>query len=317
MLTTYDLKAFSIRLKEIRKSLGYTQENVVSGTGLSAETLRKLENGITIPRYDTIEILSMFYKTDLHLLLNNYKSSRDLLKYYDLVDYHIIHFDKSSILETVESFEAFMKNEHSQLIDPRELQQLHLFFKGLALSYSDEQDKDIQIESIQLLVEALCIFNPSFSFSHWKEYKYNYLELRILFTIASIYGALRECTLSNEILLFIYESLDLTASSKHYDKHLITKVLTIISYNYHRLDLHEKALQYAEWGIEYCKQQLVMSSLPVLLVRKGTAMYYLGQSNCEIYLNQSIHLLRIMGNDSGAELYEKLLQRYRTPLNAE
>jgi len=71
LLSTYDLKAFSIRLREIRKSLGYTQENVVTGTGLSAETLRKLENGISIPRYDTIEILSMFYKTDLHLLLNN------------------------------------------------------------------------------------------------------------------------------------------------------------------------------------------------------------------------------------------------------
>lgn len=317
MLSTYDLKAFSIRLREIRKSLGYTQENVVTGTGLSAETLRKLENGISIPRYDTIEILSMFYKTDLHLLLNNYKSSRELLKYYDLVDYHVIHFDKDSILDTVDSFEKFMKTANSHLIDQRELLQLDLFFKGLALSYSDENNKSIQLESINHLIDALCLFNPTFSFSHWKEYKYNYLELRILFTIASLYGALRECILSNDILLFLYDSLDLTASSKHYDKHLITKVLTTISYNYHRLDLHENALKYAELGIEYCKMQLVMSSLPTLLVRKGTALYYLNQDGYEIYLNQSIDLLRIMGNDSGAELYEKLLLRYRKPLNAE
>ena len=315
LFSTYDLKAFSKRLKEIRKSSGFTQEDVVAGTGLSSETLRKLENGLTIPRYDTVEILSMFYKTDLHAVLNHYKSSKDLLKFYDLVDYHLTDDDKSSLSDTIIAFRAFLDTNESNLIDSRVLSQLDYFLRGLDHSYKDSYNREIQEESIQLYVEALKTTNPLFSFNNWEKFKYSYLELRILFAIASLHGYLRNCELSNDMLFFILKSMDESAFTKHYDKLLFIKVLTVISYNYHRIDLHDKALEFAQKGIDYCNKFFLMANLPILLARKGAAMYYLNMENYETYLDQSIQLLYIQNNPKMAEDHIRIFERYRrTPL---
>lgn len=313
MFSTYDLKGFSKRLKEIRKSLGYTQENVVLGTGLNSETIRKLENGITIPRYDTIEVLSLFYKVDLQNVLNNYKSSKDLLKYYDLVDYFLTDDNQTSVTETITEFQDFMNNNTNNLIETKELDQLNLFFKGLALSYSDQFNRSIQEKAIDIYVEAIKACNPNYLFEDWKTYKYNYLELRILFAIASLHGFLRNCELSNELLFFILKSMDESSNAKHYDKLLMIKLFTVISYNYHRIDVHEKALDYAQKGIDYCNKYFLMANLPVLLARKGVAMYYLGIGNFETYLDQSISLLLIQNNTKLVDDYTNVFKRYRKP----
>lgn len=312
MFSTYDLKAFSKRLKEIRKSLGYTQDNVVFGTGLSSETLRKLENGITIPRYDTIEILSMFYKVDLQSVLNQYKSSKDLIKYYELVDYHILGFNIASLQDTIGEFLAFKQTANLNLISEKELDQLELFFTGLQVSYSNNLSKEVQMKSLEMHKEALKSTNPSFSFDRWREFNYNHVELRILFSIASLYGFLRECKMSNDILMFILDALDQSSYSKHYDKLLIVKVYGLISYNYHRDSDDKNIIKYAELGIDYCKKQGIMAGLPLLLFRKGVAKYHLGHIDYEKYLHHSVALLRVQGMDDAANDYEANIERYRS-----
>jgi len=274
LFSTYDLKAFSTRLKEIRKSLGFTQENVVTGTGLSGETLRKLENGMVVPRYDTIEMLSLFYKTDLQAVLNNYKSSSELIKFYEIIDYHIVGYNRSSILSTIEDFNRFLDQSELKLIDKKELNQLSLLFNGLHLSYTTNDAPDVIDKIIDKYIESIQVCTPSFSIEHWQQYKYSNVELRILFALASLYGVRRSCELSNDLLLFIIDSLDFSFSSKHIDKLLIAKAFALISYNYHRLDAHELALAYASKGIVFCNQHAIMSNLALLLARKGTACIF-------------------------------------------
>ena len=311
MFSTYDLKAFSKRLKEIRKSLKFTQENVVAGTGLSAETLRKLENGLVIPRYDTIEILSLFYKTDLQSVLNNYKSSKELIKFYDMVDYLVTHSNFESLLDTIQSFEIFSKNFDSNLIEKKELEQLGLFFKGLHLSITKQNNQEMQQNAIDIYIDSLKATNPKYNFDKWQEFKYSHVELRILFAIASLYGYLRSCELSNEILNFVLESLDYTSYSKHYDKLLITKVLSTISYNYHRIDRFEESLAFAQKGIDYCNEHSIMSYLPLFLFRKGVSEYYLKIDGYETNLDYAITLLKIQNQQDEANHYQLLSTKYR------
>lgn len=311
MFSTYDLKSFSKRLKEIRKSCGYTQENVVSGTGLSSETLRKLENGLVIPRYDTIEILSLFYKTDLQSVLNNYKSSKELIKFYELIDTCLTGNDQTTLNKAIEGFETFANTADVNLIERKELKQLALFFNGLKLSYSDYYNPEIQHKAIDVYIEALQSCNPTFKYEYWREFKYNYLELRILFAIAGLEGFLRNCIKSNDLLLYILKTLDMSIYSKHNDKLLATKVFALLSYNFHRIDDHEKALQYAEDGIGLCRQFFIMSDLPILLVRKGVAMSFLQMPNYEDFFDQAITLLLIQGHDEYADFYAQSVKRYR------
>ena len=65
MLHNYQTEEFGHRLRDIRKGLNLTQQDVSDMSGVNLDTLRKLENGYVVPRYDTLEILSITYKIDL------------------------------------------------------------------------------------------------------------------------------------------------------------------------------------------------------------------------------------------------------------
>ncbi len=312
MLSSYDLSKFSSRLKSIRKTLGYAQLEVSESTGINSDTLRRLENGLSIPRFDTLEVLSQFYKVNLILLLDSYKISSQLSYYYDLIDYYMINNDTDSITRTIQNFEENIIVNEFNMVDIRDIEQLKLFFIGLKLSYqsNNEANKD----SLSYLVKALQISNPLFNIDNWQSYKYNFLELRILFAIASIEGHNRNCVLSNEILLMILSYMDTSKYAKHYEKVLVIKSYSIMSYNYHRLDQHELALEYSEKGIQFCIDNSIMTYLALLLSRKGMAMYHLKMDGYQSFILQAIELLKIQKNDSLAKEYEAIALKY---LNTE
>lgn len=60
---------FGKKVKKIRQSLKYTQDDVKRYTGISNETMRRIENGIQEPKVSTLEKLGHLYKYDLVDLL--------------------------------------------------------------------------------------------------------------------------------------------------------------------------------------------------------------------------------------------------------
>lgn len=315
MLSSYDLTGFSKKLRAIRHSLGYSQQEVFEKTGVNTDTLRRLENGLSIPRFDTLEVLSLFYKENLIILLDTYKISSSLSYFYDLIDYYMVNEDFESLSKTIDQFDSYTINNPSNIIDQREVDQLRLFYRGLAQSYNNKQE--YLDESISLLEKSLKITNPSFVLSSWSRYKYNFLELRILFAIASIQGEKRNCEISNEILLHILNYLDTSAHAKFYEKMLIVKSLCIISYNYHRLDQHQKALEYADQGIKFCVTHSILAYLHLLLFRKGSAMLHLNQHGYDVFIKQAIELLKIQEKPLVADNYQSYLERYEQSFNID
>ena len=309
MLSSYDLTNFSKKLKSIRKSLGYSQSEVSDKTGINSDTLRRLENGLSIPRFDTLEMLSLFYKENLINLLDSYKVSSELSYFYDLIDYYMVNEEYESLNNTITNFETFIDSNKVQIIDNKEIEQLKLFFSGLKISY--KYDTTSQNIALDLLEKAMRIGNPLFSSTKWSNFKYNLLELRILFTIASIEGGKRNCELSNEIIIYILNYLDPSPLSKFYEKMLIVKSLCIISYNYHRLDQHKLALEYADKGIKFCIDNSILAYLHLLSFRKGTAMFYLRLNGYEQYIEQAIQLLNIQDKKNVAEHYTAYLDKYK------
>ena len=61
----YNLFLFGERLKNIREKLGLTQKQVVDMAFIDERTLRRMELGKVIPKLETLEALSVIYKTDL------------------------------------------------------------------------------------------------------------------------------------------------------------------------------------------------------------------------------------------------------------
>lgn len=309
MLSSYDLTNFSKKLKSIRKSFGYSQTEVSEKTGINSDTLRRLENGMSIPRFDTLEVLSLFYKENLIILLDSYKVSSELSYFYDLIDYYMVNEDFNSLNDTISTFEIFIGSNNVKIVDSKEIDQLKLFFDGLKVSYND--DDSSQKYALKLLEKALKIGNPLFQINTWGTFKYNFLELRILITIASIAGKLRNCDLSNEIIIYILNYLDPSPLSKFYEKMLIVKSLCIIAYNYHRLGNNELVLEYAERGYKFCIDNSILAYLHLLLFRKGTAMFHLRIDGYEEYIEQAIQLLKIQNKHNVAENYTTFLDKYK------
>ena len=57
------------RLKELRKSRGYTQVSLQMQTGIEQALLSKFENGERIPPTETLYILAEFYNVSIDYIL--------------------------------------------------------------------------------------------------------------------------------------------------------------------------------------------------------------------------------------------------------
>ena len=57
------------RLKELRKSRGYTQVSVQMRTGIEQALLSKFENGERVPPTETLYLLAEFYNVSIDYIL--------------------------------------------------------------------------------------------------------------------------------------------------------------------------------------------------------------------------------------------------------
>lgn len=65
MFSSINFNTFGIKLKKVRLNCNLTQSDVSTICGINTDTLRKIENGYVIPKYETLEILTSVYKYDL------------------------------------------------------------------------------------------------------------------------------------------------------------------------------------------------------------------------------------------------------------
>ncbi|HYE12043.1 MAG TPA: helix-turn-helix transcriptional regulator, partial [Patescibacteria group bacterium] len=110
MFYSFDLVSFGTMIRNIRKKSGYSQSKVKDKTGIHEDTLRKLENGLVIPKYETIEILSALYKCDLLKVLESFRTDEYFYKYYRRMDTIISNNEFSLIGELISDFREDLKN---------------------------------------------------------------------------------------------------------------------------------------------------------------------------------------------------------------
>nr|WP_300005478.1 helix-turn-helix transcriptional regulator [Tissierella sp.] len=64
---------FGKALRNIRKDLSLTLSKVTLLSGVNSETIRRIESGKVIPKFETLEFLSNVYKVDLNSLFLEYR----------------------------------------------------------------------------------------------------------------------------------------------------------------------------------------------------------------------------------------------------
>lgn len=314
MFSMYNLTAFGEKLKSIRKLMGYTQQDVSRISGINRDTLRRIEQGEGIPRYDTLELLSSVYKVDLLDQLKHFRSSNRLYHYYQRLDRLISNFDIEILNKLTQDYNEFMKNQEDVLLDPHIYEQFQLLLKGISAYYSSDSLR--QLQSLDDLIQSMRYSIPNFNVYEFSKYKYNLFEMRILLLIGLSYNHHCNYSQCNSIIKFLLES-QLKEEYPDQDTILLTiKIYLNLSYNYFNLDDYKKSLEYANIGIEYCNRHNNMFMLYLFYSRKGIAEFRLGMPNYEDSLRKSIHILEIQNKKDLAKTYRQIMvERYDIDLS--
>lgn len=307
MFSTYDLKAFGQKMFQIRRSNGFTQAHVSMKTQVSPDTLRRIENGTVVPRFETLERLSRLYKTDLIEVLKLHRSNDALIYFHDYVDDLICSYETKTLQSISKALDQYRFQDECQLITPEEIVQYKAFLNAVEL-FNSKFNQDV-LGAEHILIESLRQTISGFNIKNYALFQYNYIEMRILLLLSLVYSKIGRYRLSNEMLDFLAHIPDPESllSAK-----VIIAVYANMAYNHHILDQHERVIGYAERGIGLAVQNDTFSYLYLLYFRKGIAEFHLGKSAYKASLNICFSVLKILGMRPLYDLYlEVLLREYQ------
>lgn len=274
MFVSYNLEDFGEKLKNLRTTLGFSQVDVQRHVGVSVDTIRKIESGRVIPRYDTLELLSVVYKEDLLELLKECRSNKFLMEFHDDIDYIITCYDKDAAANLKKKLEkSFYPDAKQSMVNPAEFKQFMIFVDAIDQFHSTFKGKKRYTRSD--LIDALRLTLPDYSVKRFKRYKYNYIEFRILLLLSLFIAQEKNYIFSNRILYYILEKISTRGYSTQYVDFLTINVYSNIAYNYHLLDEHAKVIQVADEGISFCLEKRTLHALYSLYYRKGIAQFHL------------------------------------------
>ena len=228
----YNLEAFGNRMRIIRKKLGLTQKDVYEIARVHMDTLRKIENGKVLPTQETLDILAPILKTDLNELLLKYRLNAypAFEEVKNRLESKIDKDEYQTLEKELEQLEALL-NEESNAYFINLINQLILLTKSIVLNKKHNRLN----ESLEKLVEAMKITTSEFSINNYKSFLYNSMELRLLMNIALLINKIDSTEKSLEIMEFCMNMVDT-------DSNIYPKLCYNLSYTYHRLDMHDKAL---------------------------------------------------------------------------
>lgn len=310
------MKNYGKELKKIRKFLKLTQVDVSRISGLSEDTLTNLENGLVIPKYETIEILSHVYKFDLMKMLFYFKNENDILSLYEQLDDSITYNNFNKIKDIHSTLVSLKQNYPiNRLIQFSDFDMLITYCQSNIIYYDKKSPATIAANAEKDLIDALTQNNPEFTLIGFNRFNYNFLEIRMLLLIALFESDTGNYNLSKSIMEFILGKLSTFDTYELIPIKFRLILYFNLSYIYHNLDNHKRAYKYAVEGIKLGEASNDYSNLFFLYYRKGIAELFLKKPNHAHTLKKSIYILEILEKYDLKKVYiESTLKNYNIDL---
>ena len=282
-----NLISFGKAIRKLREGLHLTQKDVSESSGINTETLRRIEHGRVIPRFESLDYLSVTYKKDLINLFLQYQIDEYAYFYY-LKNKLEIKFDKNEFYtldKEVEKLKLLLDSTNN-LFHENIIRQLILLTEAV-ISYKDNKDYNMALDNLE---KAMKITIGDFNSADYKSFTYSSMEVRILMNIAFVLNRLNYKEKYLEIIEFCLHHVD--TDDKLYSK---------LSYNlagahYRNKNFH-RALIYSNIGIESCQKTSDFNGLNLLYYIKGLSEYKLNKENYIKSLNTSIALSTSFGQN--------------------
>lgn len=308
MFTSSTLKSYGESLKKLRINLDLTREKVSSLTGINKDTIRRIEKSETIPRFETLELLSDCYKIDLLSLLNTHKQNPTLISILNKLDFIINNNDVEKLKEQIASFNKELDNLKDTLINYIELSQFKDYLKVIEIYFLDDK-KDYSALTLHL-INILRVTNEDFNIKNFKTFNYSFLELRVLFTLSTVLIMDDKCEDSIDILLYINENLSNFVFDSKFLMQMQTRIYSNLASCYYILEDDKTTLDYCNLGIDYCLKNDIMTNLHILFFRKAVALHFLEDKNSKQYFEKTINLLSLKNNEEQVKSYLSYSKNY-------
>lgn len=264
-----NLVSFGKALKKIRENLILSKSEVSRLTGVNTETLRRIERGEVIPKFETLDYLTKVYKIDIAKLFVDYRI-KDHSYFYELINKIENKIDRdrvSTLLAESRQLESFLKYINNSFYKTS-IKQLILLINSVVLY---KQKKEYE-RSLNTLTKAMKLTTPNFSLENYKSFVYNSLETRLLMNITFVLNRLGNTREYLEILQFCVDTMD--SSDNMYPK-----LCHNLAGAYRRNNKFKLSLDYSNLAIESAQEQRNYDGLYILYYGKGYSEYYLDKDD--------------------------------------
>ena len=278
----YNLFLFGERLKSIREKLGLTQKQVVDMAFIDERTLRRMELGKVIPKLETLEALSVIYKTDLvsAIIESRITDYSMLLQTQRNIDLKLINEEMSNFdneLKLIDKLLENIENEYYKIL----ITQFKLFLYGIRYYKNKEYQS-----ALNMYINAIKQTLNDFSLDNYKEYSFSLMEIRILMNIALVEDKCEQNEKYEEILKFCINQCD-------ENNEIYPRICHNLAGVYRKKEEYSRALFYDNKGIETCKKNMFADTLAVLYYGKAFAEYRLEKTEYKKSLDLSLQLCKI------------------------
>jgi len=311
VIKSKDLTLFGQKLISIRESLGYSKMYVSQQTGIRRDTISDIENGKTTPRFDTLDLLSIFYKVNLHLLFETTRKVDELTNLYNFIDRCILKIDSKNMSTIRNEYNKRRKEieTSNNLVSGSELEQFDIFIDLIERYYNNNiNDYNLEIAKIKeaLSLESLEVFQHNSN----KQVYFSFLNIRNLIILSTLLMEVDRNEDALNILYFIYNEIDKYSDFYDYIYMIKTKTILNLSYINHLNANHKLAYKWAVQGIEFAKTNNSMYLLGELFARLGVSKLNLDYEE-SIDINdfkKAITLFEIQDSHELAETYKDILR---------
>ena len=299
----FNLISFGKTLRDTRCELGLTLNDASKLSSVNAETIRRIETGKVVPRFETLEYLSLTYKQDLTSLFIKYRLD-DYSYFYEIKNRLENKFDGNEIdtlyieLKELDTYAKHIKNSYYKNL----INQISLLTHAIILYNNNDK-----IKALNILTEAIKITTPNFSLEDYNSFIYSSIEIRILMNIAIVLNSLDYRDKYQEIMEFCINSIET-------DDMLYPKLCHNLAGVYRRNKEFKKALKFSNMGIKACQKIRDFGGLGILYYGKGIAEYKLNIDDYIKSLEMSISLCDAFGQK---ELIDKIVCNCREVFDIE
>ena len=278
----YNLFLFGERLKNIREKLGLTQKQVVDMALIDERTLRRMELGKVIPKLETLEALSVIYKTDLvsAIIESRITDYSMLLQTQRNIDLKLINEEMSNFeneFKLIDKLLENIENEYYKIL----ITQFKFFLYGIRYYKNKEYQS-----ALNMYINAIKQTLNDFSLDNYKEYSFSLMEIRILMNIALVEDKCEQDEKYEEILKFCINQCD-------ENNEIYPRICHNLAGVYRKKEEYSRALLYDNKGIEICKKNMFADTLAVLYYGKAFAEYRLEKTEYKKSLDLSLQLCKI------------------------